>query len=475
MPGMDILAICFPHAMLLCFPRVPMRKLASVVFALLVSLCFGQTTQPTPRFKTDILLLVAHPDDDTAVSSYLARAIFDQNQRVAVVYCTRGDAGGNAAGREHAKALGAIREMEGRRALATLGITNVWFLDGRDTPSQNVLASLGNWPHGRVLEQAVRIMRLTRPEVVLTWLPSSVVGENHGDHQAAAVIATEAFDLAGSPVAFPAQIAAPLRTNETALEGLSPWQPKKLYYFSDAFDDAFLTGKGPAYSIKEISPFRKVSYAQVAVEEFGPYYSQSPDPKMNQEIETGEGLAEIVSKATKEYFSDPLRLMLGKSLVKASVTGDLFEGINPSSLVYTPPRPPGGSKTPAVQLGGTWGFYREFWAAHELSALGDRPAEIAVRPEDVLTIPLELSNSSSEPKDFNVSLNLPPGWTIGSKQMAWMVPPQTSYPVAVQVKAPALENKSFQEIQVVVQGSGIEASPVTLRVQVRSNVFSQLH
>jgi len=46
---------------------------------------------------------------------------------------------------------------------------------------------------GKVLEQAVRIVRLTRPEVVLTWLPCYVAGENHDDHQAAGVIATAAL------------------------------------------------------------------------------------------------------------------------------------------------------------------------------------------------------------------------------------------------------------------------------------------
>ncbi len=34
------------------------------------------------------------------------------------------------------------------------------------------------------------VVRLTRAEVILTWLPGIFVGENHGDHQAAGVIAT---------------------------------------------------------------------------------------------------------------------------------------------------------------------------------------------------------------------------------------------------------------------------------------------
>ena len=121
--------------------------------------------------------------------------------------------------------------MELRHAMTQLGVDNVWFLDGRDTPSQNVLQSLAAWHHGAALEEVVRMVRLTRPEVIMTWLPGFFIGENHGDHQASGVLATEAFDMAGDPAVFPAQLAAPVRINETLLEGLRPWQPKKIYYF----------------------------------------------------------------------------------------------------------------------------------------------------------------------------------------------------------------------------------------------------
>src|SRR5256885_2132616 len=38
---------------------------------------------PDERFKTDILLIVAHPDDEGAATPYLARAIYDEHKRVA--------------------------------------------------------------------------------------------------------------------------------------------------------------------------------------------------------------------------------------------------------------------------------------------------------------------------------------------------------------------------------------------------------
>src|SRR2546427_731422 len=106
------------------------------------------------RYKVDLLLVVAHPDDEGAATPYLARAL-DEHKRVAVVYGTRGSSGANEAGAEQAAALGAIREIEARNALTTLGIANVWFLPGKDTASQNVLQSLANWDHGAVLEQLV--------------------------------------------------------------------------------------------------------------------------------------------------------------------------------------------------------------------------------------------------------------------------------------------------------------------------------
>src|SRR6185295_13530358 len=154
-------------------PRILMKLLVSFVFLLLLLLpriSFAQDAKQLPlpdaRYKADILLVVAHPDDEGAATAYLARAI-DEGKRVAVVFGTRGSSGANEAGAEQAAALGDIREIEARNALATLGITNVWFLGGKDTASQTVLQSLANWGHGPSLEPLVRLVRLTRPEVIL--------------------------------------------------------------------------------------------------------------------------------------------------------------------------------------------------------------------------------------------------------------------------------------------------------------------
>src|SRR5262249_16356939 len=129
------------------------------------------------RYKVDILVVVAHPDDEGAATPYLARAI-DEGKRAAVVYGTRGSSGENQAGPEDAAALRENREIEARRANAVLGIDKVWFLGGKDTASQDVLQSLANWDHGVALENLVRLVRLTRPEVILTFLPGTFIGED---------------------------------------------------------------------------------------------------------------------------------------------------------------------------------------------------------------------------------------------------------------------------------------------------------
>ena len=131
----------------------------------------GTSPAPDDRFKADILVIAPHPDDESTIAGYLARAVLDEHRRVAVVVTTRGDAGQNLVGYEQARSLAEIREMETRQALASIGITNVWFLRAPDTWAQDVsdvLRSLETSNHGSSLGEAVRFIRLTRPDVVIT-------------------------------------------------------------------------------------------------------------------------------------------------------------------------------------------------------------------------------------------------------------------------------------------------------------------
>ena len=189
-------------------------------------------------------MVVAHPDDEAFFTPYLARAINDMHKRVAVVFSTRGGSGANRGARERGPSLANEREIEAREACTKLGISLVWFLDGKDTATQDLLDSLANWGHGANLERLVGLMRLTRPEVVFTYFPGIFIGENHGDHQATGVLVTEAFDLAANPIVFPSQLAGDTKQHESYLSNLQTWQPKKIYYGSDADDFKQFAGSG---------------------------------------------------------------------------------------------------------------------------------------------------------------------------------------------------------------------------------------
>ena len=340
----------------------PLRLLGLLLLLITNAIAQNPTPSPTPpllkpdeRLKVDVLLIVAHPDDETGVVPYLVQLI-DQKKHVAVVYTTHGEAGHNNMGPERAQSLGAVREMELRHALESVGINNVWFLSGRDTPTQNVLESLANWHQGRVEEELVRMVRLTRPEVIITWMPGFFVGENHGDHQAAGVLATEAFDMAGDPTVFPAQLAGPVKVNETLLDGLQPWQTKTLYYFPDSADDIF-KGTGPTYQTNGMSKALKIPYWRAGFETFKYHLTQYRT--------FIEGLKKMDEKQVAEQeknWGGEGSFVFGKSLVGGNVTGDVFEGITPVQIAFVPPaRQAYEQPAPlSVELGGPWGFYEKF-------------------------------------------------------------------------------------------------------------------
>jgi LmbE family N-acetylglucosaminyl deacetylase len=444
--------------------------------------CAAQSEQAVrvadERYKADILLIVAHPDDEGAATPYLARAM-DEGKRVAVVYGTRGSSGGNEAGSEQASALGEIREIEARRALATLGISNAWFLNGRDTASQNVLQSLADWGHGASLEQLVRIVRLTRPEVILTFLPGTFIGEDHGDHQAAGVLATEAFDISGDSTVFPEQVAGPTKRLEVFLENLRPWQVKKIYYFADADNDKFFAGQGPEYSVKEISKSAKKAYWRMALESFREHRTQAKSyldslDKMNE--------AQIEKMATSPGgWGDAQHFVLGKSLVGGSVTGDIFEGITPGAIPFSRPAvvaEPAGPELSA-DLAGTWSFYADFRRAHGLAHLPHpEPPEIALQAPGMVVIPLWLRNQTASAKEITLSATLPAGWTVQSGAGKYSIPARQVVAARVEINFPALAGNApkkaeLEEVAVRAESGGQTIGVATLRVERRKKALPQ--
>jgi LmbE family N-acetylglucosaminyl deacetylase len=458
-----------------------MRRLFVVLTFLCVSARAAQEPKALPaadeRYKADILLVVAHPDDEGAATAYLARAL-DEHKRVAVVIATRGSSGANEAGAEQAAALGAVREIEARNALTMLGITNVWFLDGKDTASQNVLQSLGNWGHGAALEQLVRLVRLTRPEVMLTFLPGTFIGEDHGDHQASGVLATEAFDLAGDPATFPEQVAGPANRRELFLENLRPWQPKKIYYFPDADREDIFRGKGPDYSVKEISKATKQPYWRISFDSFRAHQTQAKSfsDKIAQMDE-----AQIEKMASGDGWTDDMHFVLGKSLVGGSVTGDIFEGVTAGTIPFARPdvSPEPARPELFVELAGPWSYYGEFRRAHGLTNLPHpEPPEIALQAPGTLVIPLWIRNRTAKAQEIALSTALPAGWTAQSGTGKFTAAAKQVAAARIEVNFPALAENGAkkpepQEITVHAEANGQSIGEIRLRVELRKRALPQ--
>ncbi|HTM17075.1 MAG TPA: PIG-L family deacetylase [Terracidiphilus sp.] len=431
--------------------------------------------RPDARFKADMLVVVAHEDDEVMIAGYLAKLAQDEHKRIAVVYVTNGDGGGNAVGNEAGAALGQERQMEARRALSSIGIENVWFLNQHDTPNQNVLFSLDHWDHGHVLEALVRLIRITRPDVVLTWFPDPVSGENHADHQASSVVAVEAFDAAADETKFPEQLSpAKNRTGMSNLtEGLLPWQPQKLYFFTDAYEvftpywyDAkklspfrknLGEGTGPSFDMKAMSPTRHLSYAQIEADE-QTYY-------MTQEGQLGVDAVKAKNFKTFEY---PVRLIFAKSLVRASVTGDVFEGVRAAGVPFKPVHGYEEETKQGIRLeiGDPWRFYSLFWKAHDL----DRMAGLIPVPEmeadygEWLIIGLRACNSTNSDAVIELNATLPAGWVDHPEYKRYPVRAGECYPVTAMVSARSTGDEKWDELTWSATQDGRNVGSVMVRV-----------
>lgn len=217
----------------------PFHRWAAAYLGFLLACYTTSADDPANRqdradfLKTDILLVFAHPDDETGAASTIAQYALNRNARISAVYCTRGEGGGNAVGTQFGPALGILREAELREALAKLGVRSAYFLDAEDFAyTEDLRISLERWDHLERLKRLVRLVRALRPEVILTQDPAPRPGQ-HGNHQAAGVMALEAFDAAADPQRFPEQ---------WTHEGLTLWRPRKLYWSGPSGTGATISG-----------------------------------------------------------------------------------------------------------------------------------------------------------------------------------------------------------------------------------------
>jgi LmbE family N-acetylglucosaminyl deacetylase len=163
-----------------------------------------------------VLMIAAHPDDEN--TALIAELALGDGADVAYLGLTRGEGGQNLIGPELQEALGLIRSEE-LLAARRLDGAHQFFTRAYDFGySKSADETLRHWPRDTVLADVVEIVRRYRPDVVVSIF-SGTIADGHGQHQAAGLLARDAFTAAADPGRFP----------EHATRGLAPHRPRYLF------------------------------------------------------------------------------------------------------------------------------------------------------------------------------------------------------------------------------------------------------
>ena len=194
-----------------------------------------------------LLIIGAHPDDEnTALLALVSRKLGGEAGYLSL---SRGEGGQNLIGEELGVGLGLIRSQE-LNAARRLDGARQFFTRAYDFGfTRSLEETLRLWPKEILLEDAVRIVRRFRPQVLYSIF-TGTDRDGHGQHQASALIAREVFRAAGDPAAFPA-----LRR-----EGLAPWKPTSLFR-----SDWFEAENSIVLPTGDVEPISGRSYHQIAM------------------------------------------------------------------------------------------------------------------------------------------------------------------------------------------------------------------
>lgn len=201
---------------------------------------------------TRVLMIGAHPDDeDSALLAWLAAG---GHADAAYLSLTRGEGGQNFIGDERGDLLGVVRTEELLAARRTDG-AHQFFARAYDFGfSKSADEALTRWGRDSVLRDVVAVIRAYKPHIIISvWRGTAADG--HGHHQAAGILAREAFKLAGDSIALPA----------SATNGLAAWSPAAIY--SLAFRRSATPDVGAGNVVidaGEYDPVLGESYAQLA-------------------------------------------------------------------------------------------------------------------------------------------------------------------------------------------------------------------
>jgi LmbE family N-acetylglucosaminyl deacetylase len=121
-----------------------------------------------------VLMIWAHPDDETYLAGGLSAALTDAGHRVVCVTATRGEAGVASASADQHERLAAIRTTELAEALRVLGVEEHHWLDYPDGGCAGV-------DTGEAVARIAAVLDAVRPDTVVTFGPDGFTG--HPDHR----------------------------------------------------------------------------------------------------------------------------------------------------------------------------------------------------------------------------------------------------------------------------------------------------
>ncbi|MBL8178185.1 MAG: PIG-L family deacetylase [Bryobacterales bacterium] len=150
-----------------------------------------------------VLHIAAHPDDEnTLLLAYFAR---ERSLRTGYLSLTRGEGGQNLIGPEQGSLMGLIRTQELLAARRMDGAEQ-FFTRATDFGfSKTAEETLRKWGREEVLGDIVWVIRRFRPDVIFLRF-SGTPRDGHGQHQASALLARDAFEAAGDGSRFPEQL-----------------------------------------------------------------------------------------------------------------------------------------------------------------------------------------------------------------------------------------------------------------------------
>ena len=199
-----------------------MRLLTTISFIMLIQLFQAQQWNSSrilheiQKLNTlgNVLYLAAHPDDEnTRFISYCAN---EKKMHTGYLSLTRGDGGQNLIGTEIREELGILRTQELLSARSVDGGEQFFTRANDFGYSKNPKETLQIWDKDKILSDVVWVIRKFRPDIVVCRFPPNSKG-GHGHHTTSAILAMEAYDIAGDPKMYPEQ-----------LEYVQIWQPKRV-------------------------------------------------------------------------------------------------------------------------------------------------------------------------------------------------------------------------------------------------------